>query len=275
MGMLFPILLSASITASVPHASAQLAPPDPVRPAMWMIEDGDTTIYLFGTFHALDGSTNWFKGGVKSAFQASDQLVLETLVPNRANAPRGLGIPRTPIAMRQSPALARLAPSASFAASTQMVIDASRSRGMSIDRGADAALRQAAEGSGKPVGALESFEFQINMFRSLQAAPQSQARIRSANPMATLSAMLAQLQDAWVRGDMATFVPMLDQMRAQSPQAYRTMFVERNARWASWIAGRMDKPGTVFVAVGAGHLAGADSVQNQLAAIGVGSTRVN
>ena len=38
------------------------------------------------------------------------------------------------------------------------------------------------------------------------------------------------------------------------------MFTERNARWADWIAGRMQTPGTVFVAVGAGHLAGKDSV---------------
>ena len=93
--------------------------------------------------------------------------------------------------------------------------------------------------------------------------------------MAALSAALAQLQDAWVRGDMATFVPMLEQMRLQSPEAYRTMFSERNARWASWIAGRLQEPGTVFVAVGAGHLAGRDSVQAQLAAIGIGAYRIN
>ncbi len=78
-----------------------------------------------------------------------------------------------------------------------------------------------------------------------------------------------------MRGDTATFVPMLEQMRTQSPHAYQTMFVQRNARWANWIAERLDEPGTVFVAVGAGHLAGRDSVQEQLASIGVGSVRVN
>ena len=275
---IFSVLLTASIaSAGVPHASAQLPRPDPVRPAMWKIQDEDTTIYLFGTFHALDGSTNWFKDGVRTAFQQSDQLVLETLVPSSANRQPRLAIPRTSVTMRHSPSVARLAPSASFAASAQMVMNASRKRGMSIARGADATLRHAAESSGKPVAALESFEFQINMFSSLEAAPQAQAqmRLQGPDPMATLAIVLAQLQDAWVRGDMATFAPMLDQMRAQSPHAYRTMFVERNARWASWIAERMREPGSVFLAVGAGHLAGADSVQNQLAAIGVGATRVN
>jgi uncharacterized protein YbaP (TraB family) len=53
------------------------------------------------------------------------------------------------------------------------------------------------------------------------------------------------------------------------------MFVQRNARWASWIANRLKTPGTVFVAVGAGHLSGPDSVQSQLASLGVKSARVN
>lgn len=267
---LFPILLTASIAgASVPHAPARLALPDPVHPAMWKIEDGDTTIFLFGTFHALDGSTHWFKDRVKTAFHASDQLVLETLVPRPQArlAPATISLPTNRSQVLAQPA--------SFAASTQLVLNAGRKRGMSPGHGADAVLRLAAEGSGKRVGALESFEFQINMFSSLRAPGQPQPQAHDPNVTKSLAIALAQLQDAWVRGDMATFAPMLDQMRVQTPQAYRTMFVERNARWAGWIAGRMREPGTVFVAVGAGHLAGSDSVQNQLAAIGVGTTRVN
>lgn len=271
---IFPILLgAAAASAHIPSTPPQTPPPDPVKPALWMVTDGDTTIYLFGTFHALDGSANWFKDGVKQAFLKSDQLVLETLVP-KAGAP-ALAIPRTSVPVRHSPTVARLAPSASFAASTRMVMNATRNRGMSTAQGADAALRQAAEGSGKPVGALESFEFQVNMFSSLASTPQPQVQIEGPSPMLALSAVLAKLQDAWVRGDLATFVPMLEQMRATSPQAYRTMFVDRNVRWAGWIAERLQEPGTVFVAVGAGHLAGRDSVQAQLAAIGVGSFRIN
>ncbi len=53
------------------------------------------------------------------------------------------------------------------------------------------------------------------------------------------------------------------------------LFAERNARWADWIDRRLDTPGTVFIAVGAGHLAGRDSVQANLAARGVGSARIN
>jgi uncharacterized protein YbaP (TraB family) len=100
------------------------------------------------------------------------------------------------------------------------------------------------------------------------AAPDAQA-------MRQLSVVLGKLQAAWNRGDIDSFAPLLKQVQAQSPKTYQTMFVERNARWAHWIADRLKTPGTVFVAVGAGHLSGPDSVQAQLGAMGVKSARVN
>jgi len=51
-----------------------------------MIKDADTTIYLFGTFHALDPNSSWFSSNIRTAFNASDELVLETLVPEDPTA---------------------------------------------------------------------------------------------------------------------------------------------------------------------------------------------
>ena len=45
----------------------------------------------------------------------------------------------------------------------------------------------------------------------------------------------------------------------------RLLLTDRNARWAEWVEKRLEQPGTVFMAVGAGHLAGKDSVQDFLA----------
>ena len=83
--------------------------------------------------------------------------------------------------------------------------------------------------------------------------------------MTGLSSAMAQMQAAWKRGDQSVFVSMLDQLKATSPDTYRMMFTERNERWADWIRARMQTPGTVFVAVGAGHLAGKDSLLVRLA----------
>ena len=47
------------------------------------------------------------------------------------------------------------------------------------------------------------------------------------------------------------------------------MLVKRNEAWAKNIAERMKQPGVTFVAVGAGHLAGPDSLQKQLEKLGI------
>ena len=86
---------------------------------------------------------------------------------------------------------------------------------------------------------------------------------------------MAAMQSAWKRGDQSIFVNMLDQLKRASPATYQMLFTDRNARWADWVAARMQTPGTIFVAVGAGHLAGKDSVLVQLAKHGIESQRVN
>jgi uncharacterized protein YbaP (TraB family) len=58
------------------------------------------------------------------------------------------------------------------------------------------------------------------------------------------------------------------------PAVAEALLYNRNANWAEWIDTRMDTPGTVFIAVGAGHLAGARSVQDYLGAKGITVTRV-
>ena len=263
------LLIAASLAAASPTSVP--APPAPqTEPAMFVVHDTDTTIYLFGTFHALDGDPKWFDHGVRGAFEQSNELVLETLLPEGPRAAEQLKD-----AMGHGPAAK---PSASFLATTKMAISASRAQGMQVDNGADMVLRHVAESEGKPVEQLETLQFQLNMFNRLSAAaPGVPASVRPGDPVnaqPNLSQTMANLQSAWKRGDQSLFVQMLDQLRNGSPDTYRLMFTERNARWADWIAARLQTPGTVFVAVGAGHLAGKDSVLVRLAEKGIPSQRV-
>lgn len=263
-------LLAAAALAAATLAAppAQPAP----EPAMFVVHDADTTIYLFGTFHALDGDPHWFQPGVRSAFEQSNELVLETLLPEGPNAAQQLS---------QAAATPSVRPSATFLATTRMAITASRAQGMQVDNGADMVLRHIAEAEGKPVEQLETLQFQLNMFNHLPAtaAATPPATAKAGQPVEDesiqdLSKTMADMQSAWKRGDQSVFVRMLDQLNAASPDTYRLMFTERNARWADWIAARMQTPGTVFVAVGVGHLAGRDSVLVRLAEKGIESERV-
>ena len=269
---MFNLLLAASVAAAAP---APLPEPEQARPAMFVVRDQDTTIYIFGTFHALDGQSNWFSGNLRTAFEGSQELVLETLLPERGTAP-------APAAMMTRPSFAgySVAPSASFLATTRLALSAGQSRGMNVANGADMVLRHLAEAEGKQVEELETLDLQLRMFDRMPATiaprpvdaslPASQDR-----SAANLSNAMTDMQAAWKRGDQTVFIRALDQLRRNSPDGYRMMFTDRNARWADWIAARLRTPGTVFVAVGAGHLVGKDSVLVRLAEHGFESARLN
>jgi uncharacterized protein len=265
-------MLNVIAAAALATASPVDAPPADAAPALFEVRDADTTIYVFGTFHALDAKTRWFDDRVRNAFEQSGELVLETVIPEQR-------VPMPPTPGFRPPSVT---PSASFLATTRMAISAGRSQGMQVDNGADMVLRYAAEAQGKPVEGLETLQFQLDMFNRMPpaVATASPAQLRTAEPtgerqMQSLSKAMADMQSAWKRGDQHVFVSMLEQLRASSPDTYRMMFTERNDRWADWIRARMQTPGTVFVAVGAGHLAGPDSLLVRLAERGIPSRRVH
>src|SRR3546814_18162557 len=66
---------------------------------------------------------------------------------------------------------------------------------------------------------------------------------------------------AWARGDVTALEELADDELKANPNVRKVLLTSRNARWADWIAERLDTPGTVFVADGGGHMAGHDSVQ--------------
>ncbi|MFL6733316.1 MAG: TraB/GumN family protein [Sphingomicrobium sp.] len=266
------LIVAAVLAAASPTIAPTESPtqPAPAGPAMFMVGDADTTVYIFGTFHALDGQTRWFGDKVRNAFEQSGELVLETVIPES---------PNQPIATTGG-SRSTLTPSTSFLATTRMAIKAGRAQGMQVDNGADMVLRHAAEAEGKSVQGLETLQFQIDMFNRMpvtMAAPAPSAHATSAvaaSPMQRLSKAMVDMQAAWKNGDQRVFVKMLSQLKAASPDTYRMMFTDRNDRWADWVRARMQTPGTVFVAVGAGHLAGQDSLLVRLAERGIASRRL-
>ena len=248
-------LQAASIPVMLPAPAVVRA-----TPALWEIRDADTTIYLFGTFHTLDGRTVWFGDKVRKAFDDSGELVLETIVPENVSSFRA--------AVTEPGGTGKLKP---FIAQTQAAVGHGRALGMSVEHGADSVLRRVADDMGKPVGGLERFEEQLGTLANIPT-PAPLPGFKAVQP-ATIS--VADLLKAWSIGDTGAFSTMLAGFQMKSPVAYRMLIADRNARWGRWIANRLDRPGTVFVAVGSGHLAGKDSVQQWLAARGIASTRVS
>ena len=65
---------------------------------------------------------------------------------------------------------------------------------------------------------------------------------------------------SWSRGDVKAIAISFNRDLSSSPELMNSLIKQRNANWSRWIEDRMTKPGSVFVAVGAGHLAGPSSL---------------
>ena len=162
-----------------------------------------------------------------------------------------------------------------FFASMTLAAVAMQKAGLTADKGAEQALRSAAKSAGKPVGEIENVEFQIAMFDRISEADQIEILEELLKSLDKMPQETARMLKAWNGGDATGFKAIMDEADAKGRGAYKIIFSDRNATWAEWVDKRLDKPGTVFMAVGTGHLAGKDSVQQLLGQRGIRAERVN
>ena len=287
-----------------PGAIAQQVAPAPAAavetkdadPALWVVKDEDTTIYLFGTIHILRPGLSWFDEAVKKAFDESGELVTEIgVMPDPAaaqplimkygfnatgptlterlpadkreaftKAVAGLGLPQA--------AVDRFDP---WLAVVQMSMLSVMRLGYDPKSGVEEALHTAAKAANKPISGLETMEQQFSFFDSLSEESQIAFLIETVEKLPEAGPMLDKMVAEWGAGDAEGLAVLMNEGLKAAPQVGKVLLADRNARWAEWIQTRLDKPGTVFVAVGAGHLAGGDSVQAYLAKRKIKATRIN
>lgn len=284
--------IAAVLTSGLPASAATLPDADP---ALWVVKDQDTTIYLFGTFHVLDGKADWFNDEVKTAFDRSDEVALEALIPED---PAALGPIMQKYALNTSgkPISARLSPAAQeklvkiltangipaaaldkmnpgFAGMTLALIPY-QTAGMKPEYGAETILTKAAKSANKPMGELEGMENQLKMINEIPDSAHLKSLEYALDRFEDLPAVIADMKVNWNSGNAEGFAKLMNEMQAISPKTYKVLLSDRNAKWAEWIEQRLDEPGTVFLAVGTAHLAGKDSVQQFLDQRGIKAKRV-
>jgi uncharacterized protein YbaP (TraB family) len=145
--------------------------------------------------------------------------------------------------------------------------------GYDSKNGVEQALDTRAKALGHPHGALETAEYQINLFDSLPLDAQKRYFAEVVDKLPTVTEDLTKIVAAWRKGDADTLARLMN-ADEDDPALIEMLLINRNKNWARWIRQRLERPGTVFVAVGAGHLAGPGSVQEQLAAQGITTQRV-
>ena len=301
LGAVLGLGLAAALLAQPLEAAAQTAPaavPQAAAgagPALWVIRDADSTIYLFGTVHILRPTTAWGSPVVDAAFAASDEIWFEITNPDDVAAAQPLmaqyGIsPDRPLSsLLTAEEIATLDVAAGSIGATAAQLDPLRpwlvalslavaplsKAGYDANSGVELVLRGRAEAAGKPVKGLETLESQIQALAGLSEDTQLAFLRATLADFENATATLDGLVDAWAVGDMAGLERLaVTEMRNQSTELYDALLTRRNTNWAGQIETMLAGSGTVFIAVGAAHLAGDDSVQEILADRGVVAERV-
>ena len=145
--------------------------------------------------------------------------------------------------------------------------------GYSIDSGVENQLSTRNKALGRPRSGLETLEFQLGIFNGLNPEVQKTYLFDVIEALPSLTQDIDKMVQAWAKGDPAALAELLN-AETDDPALYRALLSDRNRNWAIWIDGRLDQPGVVFIAVGAGHLGGKDSVQELLAKDGIKAVRV-
>ena len=261
---------------------AQAKAPPAASPALWAVSDADTTVYLFGTIHLLPSNYRWRSPKLDQAVNGSQQLMVETIVDEKnphemLAALSSLAFARNlpPIAQRVSPAKRRALQAAvkasgiprqifdqmeTWAAAFMLLGNQFRAMGLKGGEGVEAVLRNSFASQGKPIGQLESNREQLSFFDALPESAQRQLLEGAVDDPKNMSRDFHGMLSAWMRGDVDEIAKTFNRDLSSSPELKDALLKRRNANWNRWIQQRMSSPGSVLIAVGAGHLAGNESV---------------
>ena len=281
---------------AAPAVGAAAAPMTPTGPALWKVADEDTTIYLFGTVHLLPKNVEWLDVTITDALAKSDTIVTELpmdpqseakMVPvmqQMATLPAGTRMRSllTPEqTARYEAAFAKLGlprqVADQFDAMKPWFVGINLSmlpllmNGYSPDQGVEKVLL--AKAGTKQQDALETAQYQFGLFDNLPQSAQIAFMLEAADGVGEANQMLDRMVAEWLKGDAEKLAEIMNE-GMDDPALMDVLLHQRNANWANWIADRLAQPGSVFVAVGAGHLAGDKSVQEILASKGIATTRV-
>lgn len=295
----------AQTAAPAPAKDAGAAPAASAKqteavPALWKVKGAHGTVYLFGSVHVMKPSVHWETAKVKDALTGSDTLYLEisgldedsikaaqpeimALGVDQAHplstkiTKEDVGLLDDAVKSMGMPGEQAMEPLQPWLAYLTISVVPMVKAGYDPNSGIDKLLESEAKGASKPVKGFETISEQMHYFsdmaQPLQVEMLHQALVDMPKSVTDIDTLVAD----WSKGDVDGIGKIEnDEMKTKTPELYQKLLVERNKRFADTLAGVLKDPatGTVFVAIGAGHLAGPDSVQKMLEAKGYSAERV-
>ncbi|MDM7956686.1 TraB/GumN family protein [Blastomonas sp.] len=292
--LILPLLLLVQACGSFPSMAAWDGPTQGT-PALWHVRGPQGEAWLFGGIHALPANIKWITPEMKKAMEKSDRLVLEVVgLEDSAEITRifqqlGNSPDQPSLADRLPPELrdageklrakGRLNPSRfetleSWAAAITLAGAATADLDMVREAGVERVLAKRYRQRDKAVIGLETPARQFTYFDDL---PEDDQRAMLASVIADADNAPSAYRDmvtGWLTGDVGQLEEAANRGLLQRPQIREQILVRRNRDWADQITDMLQLGARPFVAVGAAHLAGPDSVQSLLETRGYTVTRL-
>ena len=256
------------------------------EPPVWSVTDADSEVILYPTFHFLPVGTVWQTDTLTNALSRAEEVWYE--LPEGAQSDpaimglvQQLGMSETPLGQRLSEdvkaklyaRLAELGASTAMTEQMQPWLVAITLPSMQImqsgyrtDQGVEMVLQTRDDALGQR--SFETMEQQLRFFADMPEEQQIAMLEETLDDMEGGTEQLDRMAEAWRTGDVKTLeAEAIDGIKAY-PELYDILVKRRNADWAEQLDQEMKGSGVDFVAVGAGHLIGPDSVPAMLAAKG-------
>jgi uncharacterized protein len=260
------------------------------EPAMWVIRDSDSTIYLIGTLHLLKQDAEWKSEKIRKAVGESTELWLEIAEEENQAAMQPLiaqlGLdPAKPLSKKLNAAqrkklekiaatygvpAANLEPMQPWLAGVVLAMMPLVKAGYDPKAGIDRVLREMAVAEGDQIRGFETAEAQLKMLAELPQAVQIALLVETLDDVEEGIGLLEKVAKAWMEGDTETIARLgTAEMKREAPALYKKLLVDRNIAWSDQIIEILKGSGVAQVAVGALHVVGPDSVQAQLKKKGI------
>lgn len=267
------------------------------QPALWLIEDEDTQIHLFGTMHVGADHQPWLTPELEQKIREADQIYAEIsseemspavssqmmfkygmlppgqkLTDHLSNETRQVFLSYLD---RKSIPLQNLQTMRPWLIAQLLTLQEFAGLGYDIQKGGEMQITALAQKSGISVKGLETLEQQMLILSDASPKEQDLQLAATIKELQKIEEVMKELTGSWFAGDLPRLEKaLLTSLGAVPGQADKLLY-QRNHNWVSQIQEMLDQPGRIFVAVGAGHTVGAQGVPELLRKAGLKVVRLN
>ena len=256
-------------------------------PALWVAHGPHATVYLFGSVRLLRAGTDWQGSALRRAYEKATECWFEVAVPDDSATARlqdgliGFDFKHKISALLPAEEYARLEAVVQRAKTTadMEVLEMMRpwvvaltleealrlNPGYTLALGPVAVLRRQAKADGKTVEGFEPIGMQLHLLADLPQDLAAQLLNFTLDNIEASPMMLDNVVRDWLAGDFEATAAMIEgKMQTNAPMLYKLIVSDRSMRFAEAIEKLLTGNKTVFVTIGAAHLAGSGNVQELL-----------